>query len=210
MFTQNQNLSSFISKSDESNPTDIFSDSRLFKLIVESFFDGILILTDQGEWIESNEFARQICTQLTPSQSPSNSVPQEIWLACQALIESYNFSPQQSASIESEMITNRSIPLRIRVQWLKLNAINRPCLLVILEDRSQSVHNLAISEVDKYGLTPREAEVWLLSRAHYSRQEIAAELCISLNTVKKHLKNINAKRKLAFDLQEYRQTSLRS
>ncbi|GAB4198965.1 MAG: hypothetical protein Fur006_49240 [Coleofasciculaceae cyanobacterium] len=204
MFTQNPNLSSFITKSDESNSTDFLSDSSLFKLIVESFFDGILILTDQGEWVESNEFARQICTQLTPNQSRSNSVPQEIWLVCQSLIESYSFSPQQSASIESEMTANRSMPLRIRVQWLKLNAINRPCLLVILEDRSQSLHNLAISEVDKYGLTSREAEVWLLSRANYSRQRIAAELCISLNTVKKHLKNINAKRKMAFDLHEYR------
>jgi DNA-binding CsgD family transcriptional regulator len=204
MFTQNPNLSSFITKSDESNSTDFLSDSSLFKLIVESFFDGILILTDQGEWVESNEFARQICTQLTPNQSRLNSVPQEIWLVCQSLIESYSFSPQQSASIESEMTANRSMPLRIRVQWLKLNAINRPCLLVILEDRSQSLHNLAISEVDKYGLTSREAEVWLLSRANYNRQRIAAELCISLNTVKKHLKNINAKRKMAFDLHEYR------
>ena len=203
MFTQSPNLSTFITKSDESNPTDIFSDSPLFKLIVESFFDGILILNDQGEWVESNEFARQICTQLTPNQLSSNLVPQEIWLVCQALIKSYSFSPQQSESIESEITTNRSMPLRIRVQWLKLNAIHRPCLLVILEDRSQSLHNLAISEVEKYGLTPREAEVWLLSRANYNRQEIAAELCISLNTVKKHLKNIHAKRKMVFDLHEY-------
>lgn len=203
MFTQSPNLSTFIKPSDESAPPDLLSDSLLFKLIVESFFDGILILTDQGEWVESNEFARQICTQLTPNQLPSNLVPQEIWVVCQALIKSYSFSPQQSESIESEITTNRSRSLRIRVQWLKLNAIHCPCLLVILEDRSQSLHNLAISEVDKYGLTPREAEVWLLNRANYSRQEIAAELCISLNTVKKHLKNINAKRKMVFDLHEY-------
>jgi DNA-binding CsgD family transcriptional regulator len=203
MFTQSPNLSTFINQSAESIPPDFLSDTLLFKLIVESFFDGILILTDEGELIESNEFARQICTQLTPSQSPSNLVPQEIWLICQSLIKSYSFSPQQSDSIESEIITNRSMPLRIRVQWLKLNAIHRPCLLVILEDRSQSLHNLAISEVDKYGLTPRESDVWLLSRANYSRQEIAAELCISLNTVKKHLKNINAKRKMVFDLHDY-------
>ncbi len=67
---------------------------------------------------------------------------------------------------------------------------------MILEDRYQSTQNLAIAEVDKYRLTRREAEVWLLRRANYSRKDIAAELCISLDTVKKHLKNIHAKQEM--------------
>jgi DNA-binding CsgD family transcriptional regulator len=37
----------------------------------------------------------------------------------------------------------------------------------------------------------------LLRRANYTCKEIAAELYISLNTVKKHMKNIHAKREKA-------------
>lgn len=56
------------------------------------------------------------------------------------------------------------------------------------------MRNLAIAQAEHYGLTSREAEVWLLRQANYSCREIAAELYISLNTVKKHMKNIHAKR----------------
>jgi DNA-binding CsgD family transcriptional regulator len=65
--------------------------------------------------------------------------------------------------------------------------------LVTIEDRQQSTHNAALTDVKKYGLTPREAEIWLLRRANYSYKEIADRLFITLNTVKKHMKNIYAK-----------------
>jgi WD40 repeat protein len=45
----------------------------------------------------------------------------------------------------------------------------------------------------KHGLTPREQDIWLLYRTNYSYKQIANELNISLNTVKKHMKNIYAK-----------------
>jgi DNA-binding CsgD family transcriptional regulator len=68
-----------------------------------------------------------------------------------------------------------------------------PYLLVTIEDRNQSTQNLAIADAKKYGLTRRETEIWLLRRANYSYKEIADKLCISINTVKKHLKNIHIK-----------------
>ena len=46
----------------------------------------------------------------------------------------------------------------------------------------------------KCNLTSREQEIWSLRRSNYSYKEIAAELHITLNTVKKHLKNIYSKR----------------
>ncbi|MGB7440063.1 MAG: helix-turn-helix transcriptional regulator [Coleofasciculaceae cyanobacterium] len=174
--------------------TENASDNALLVGIIESFLDGILILTEQGECIQSNRLALQICQQLSQITAPSNSVPEEIWKACQALIESQSFYPGQPINIESEITLKNLTTLRIRVRRFKLNGIPHPCLLVILEDRCKSVQKLAISEVDKYGLTSREAEVWLLRRANYSYQEIADELYISINTVKKHMKNIQAKR----------------
>ncbi len=45
----------------------------------------------------------------------------------------------------------------------------------------------------KHGLTSREQDIWLLYRANYSYKQIAEELNISRNTLKKHMKNIHAK-----------------
>jgi DNA-binding CsgD family transcriptional regulator len=187
-------LHSFTTTSETLNTQASHLDNDLLQGLIEVFFDGILILTEQGECIQANNLARQICSQLTPTKSQLNSVPKEIWDVCQARIESRDFFPTVSMSIESEMASNQETPLRIRVRWFKLNAFPHPCLLVIVEDRCQSLQKLALAEVDKYGLTPREAEVWLLRCASYTYKEIATELYISLNTVKKHLKNIQLKR----------------
>lgn len=195
MLAQPSKLQTFFKKSATPTPGVLRSEKTFFKSIIESFLDGILILTEQGECIESNNLAQQICTQLTPNESPPQLVPKEIWTVCQPLLGSSRSYSKQAELIESEISTHQAITLRVRVQWLSLNALSRPCLLVILENRSQSLQNLAISEVNHYKLTPREAEVWLLSRANFTRQEIAAKLYISLNTVKKHLKNIQVKRK---------------
>ena len=194
LLTQSPRISSFISPSEKQNSSEKQADNVLLQGVIESFIDGILILTEQGEWVQVNDFARKICQQLTHGKLQPNSVPKEIWDVCQSLIESRNSYPNQPVILESEINTNKSVNLRIRVRWLKLNSISSPCLLVILEDRYQAIQNLAIAEVEQYGLTSREAEVWLLRRANYTCKEIAAELYISLNTVKKHLKNIHAKR----------------
>jgi DNA-binding CsgD family transcriptional regulator len=195
MLTQTPTKHNFISTLETSETQSRQSDITLLQRVIESFIDGILILTEQGEWVQSNEHARQICEKLTPGKLQPNSVPEEIWRVCRALIESRSSYPNQPVILESEITTDKQTPLRVRVRWFRLNAISSPCLLVILEDRYESIQNLAIAEVDKYGLTPREAEVWLLHRTNYSHKEIAEELYISLNTVKKHLKNIHAKRK---------------
>ena len=202
MLTQSSSLHSFISTLERQNPQPRQPDNILLQGVIESFFDGILILTEQGELVQANDLARQICEQLTQGKSQRNPVPQEIWRVCQALIESRSLYDNQPVIIESEITTDKLTPLRIRTRWLKLSAIKYPCLLVILEDRYQSVQNLVIAEVDKYGLTPREAEVWLLRRAKYALKEIATELSISLNTVKKHIKNIHAKRETVLYMEE--------
>ncbi len=49
------------------------------------------------------------------------------------------------------------------------------------------------ADVQKYGLTSREAAVWFFRQSNYSYKEIANKLFISVNTVKKHMKNIYAK-----------------
>lgn len=167
--------------------------------ILEGFIDGILILTEQGEWLHANNCARRICSQLSKGISQPDFVPKEIWTACKRLIDNLNLYPDQTITVEDEIQTGESTSYRVRAQWLNLDNMQRPCVLVTLEDRLQSIHNIAIAEGQRFGLTPREVEVWLRYRANYSYKDIASELYISHNTVKKHMKSIHAKRLSALE-----------
>jgi DNA-binding CsgD family transcriptional regulator len=175
--------------------------SSLLQAILEGLIDGILILSDQGEWIHANDCARRICHQLSRGIPQPDLVPQEIWNTCKRLIENLTLYPNQTVTVEDE-INAASVSYRLRAQWLNLDAIQSPCVLVTLEDRLQSIQSTAIAEGHRYGLTPREAEVWLRYRANYSYKDIASELYISHNTVKKHMKSIHAKRQSALEAPE--------
>lgn len=174
-----------------------------FQGLIEGFIDGILILTQQGEWINANNNARKICNILEPNLSQPNNIPAEIWQVCQTLVDSQSLYPNQPVIVESEVKTHQLRALRIRARWIQLEAFNDACLLVILEDRYQSMQRTVIAESKQYGLTPRESEVWLLRRLDYTFQAIADQLFISLNTVKKHMKNIRAKQEMANLLNAY-------
>lgn len=172
----------------------------LLQGVIEGFIDGILILTDRGELVHANTQAHQISHQLIQGRSQPNAVVQEIWRVCASLRESHELFPDRTIIIESEVATEASAIYRIRARSLKLGESERIFLLVTLEARHQELKNLAIADINNYNLTPREAEVWLLRQTKHSYKEIAAKLYITINTVKKHLKNIYAKQ------QEYLQT----
>lgn len=168
----------------------------LFQSVLESLTDGILILTEQGDWIYENQQARQLCQQLNRNAVPVNAVPQAIWQVCQALIDSRNFYSDRPVMIESEVTCDQGSVVRIRTRWLTLSDAHHPYLIVLLEDCQASMKSRAIGEIHQYQLTPRQAEVWLLHRLGYSYREIAAELYIAFDTVKKHMKDIHAKQRV--------------
>jgi len=167
--------------------------SYVLKAALESLADGILILTKEGEVVHGNEFANRLCQELIPCDEPGVGLPHEVWRVCQSLIDSREMFPGTKICIESELLVATGVKLEIRAKWLELNHGNDDLILVSLEDSYQSSQDAAIADVHMYGLTNREAEVWLLRRASFSYQEIANKLYISINTVKKHLKNIYAK-----------------
>jgi DNA-binding CsgD family transcriptional regulator len=160
--------------------------------VLEGFVDGILIVNPEGELVFANTPGTHICQQINADRD--HSLPEEVWRSCEALIESRELYGDRPLVIESEITAGNSKTFRIRVQWLKLEGLQQPCLLVRLEDQHQSLQSLAVTEAKKYGLTPREAEVWFLKRCNLSRKEIAAQLYITIDTVKKHLGNIQSKR----------------
>ena len=167
----------------------------LLQGVVECLPDGIMILTDRGELTYDNSCARQICLALRTDAScadPHADVPSQIWRCCQALIESHA-QYQQAIVIEDEIQT-ATATIRIRVRWLDPEQLEHPLLLVTLEDQRQSAQYRAYTEAHRYRLTERETEVWLLKRAGMTYKAIAAKLHIAEDTVKKHIKNIHARR----------------
>ena len=167
----------------------------LLQGVVECLPDGIMIVTDRGELTYDNSCARQICLALRTDDSCADSnvdVPSQIWRCCQALIESHT-QYQQAIVIEDEIQT-ATATIRIRVRWLDPEQLEHPLLLVTLEDQRQSAQYRAYTEAHRYRLTERETEVWLLKRAGMTYKAIAAKLHIAEDTVKKHIKNIHARR----------------
>jgi DNA-binding CsgD family transcriptional regulator len=162
---------------------------RLLLSVLECLVDGVLLLDPKGQVMYANSMAGQICDQFPGVTGTKPPLPAEVWNTCQALVESRELYGDRPLVLE-ETLGN----YRIRVQWMETEAFAEPCLLVRLEDQQQSLVSLAIAEAKKYGMTPREAEVWKLRMAKLSRKEIALRLYISIDTVKKHLGNIQLKR----------------
>ncbi|GAB4475089.1 MAG: hypothetical protein OHK0037_36240 [Elainellaceae cyanobacterium] len=166
----------------------------LLQAIFESFIDGVLIVSDRGEVIYANRSAHEICRMLSSDGLKAMQLPSQIWRVCQMLVNNRALHQDTTVILEDEILTSSSSPLRIRVEWIALESVERPCLRVTLEDRMQSARKRAIAERERYGLTEREAEVWLLRHLNWKYKAIAANLHITVDTVKKHVHNIYAKR----------------
>ncbi|MUG95226.1 helix-turn-helix transcriptional regulator [Scytonema sp. UIC 10036] len=162
--------------------------------VIESLQDGILILTKTGELVHANTSAHHILAQLNQDRERSGVVPNAIWNLCRSLLENKNFFPEESIVLSNEIALDKATVFRVRVRWLNVDKLHHSCFLVTLENRYESLKNIALTEIQKYDLTPREAEIWCLYRAKFSYKEIANQLYITVNTVKKHMKNIHAKR----------------
>lgn len=172
------------------------TNQQFFHAVMEGFFDGVMILTQQGDVFHVNQRALELCNLLgTDACHQADSLPPCLWAVCEQLIEGRDMFPEHNLVLTQTLdcIERRSV--RVRVQWLELEAEDNLFLLVILEDQTETAKAAALLDSVRFGLTSRETEVWILRSINYSYDEIAAELFITLNTVKRHLKSIYAKRK---------------
>ncbi|MBF2065531.1 MAG: helix-turn-helix transcriptional regulator [Calothrix sp. C42_A2020_038] len=172
---------------------NINSPKDLWEIILDGLEDSILIFTQYGELIHANSNARNIYYAVNSNSQNTQILFTSIKNLCQSLIE-YDFDSEDNLIVSDEVVLNNLEVFRVRVRWLNVARYNLRYLLVTIENRYASVKNAAITEAKKYHLTQREAEIWCLYRAKSTYKQIAKQLYISVNTVKKHMKNIHAKR----------------
>lgn len=171
----------------------------LLHAVMEGLMDGVMIVNEAGKVLQANRSAQQICRKLNRQSKAAQSkpLPPEIWRICQAVLSSRELFPEHQIVPEDEITLENSAVLRIRAQWIQSfsEADAQPCLLVLLEDRAQSIQSLAASDIHRYALTPCEGRVWQMRLEGCSYREIADRLYISENTVKKHVRSVLAKRR---------------
>ncbi|MGF1516785.1 MAG: helix-turn-helix transcriptional regulator [Nodosilinea sp.] len=166
----------------------------LLNAVLEGFVDGILVLAEDGTCVHSNQKGRAICRDLGGGNG-ANFLPVGIQVMSRHLVESREAFPETLLELTQEFTSHSGQQIRARVKWLDLPVTAQSYLLVSLENKTRSAQSTALIEAVQYKLTPRERAVWVLKRANRTYEEIAKELYITVNTVKRHMKSIYVKRK---------------
>ena len=167
----------------------------IFRAALASLQDGFIIVSHTGEIIQINEPAQRICHLLTEAAA---TLPAEFWQLCQSALRNQNV---HNVGIDADIILPELGAVRVRVQNIYQD--DPPYFLIVLEDRQQTMRNKALSDAALYGLTERETEVWQMRLRGLAYKEISTTLWISVDTVKKHVKNILAKQRSHQDEMEY-------
>ena len=170
----------------------------ILRAILGNLQDGFIIASQTGEIEQINLPAERICDAL---DSKDSRLPGEIWHVCQAALKNKDVLSFNKIGIDADIILPNIGPVRIRVQNISARQISS--LLIVLEDRQQSIRNKALSDAALYGLTERETEVWQMRLRGLAYKEISTTLWITVDTVKKHVKNILAKQRSHQDELEY-------
>ncbi len=167
------------------------AEDALWSALLESMPIGVLVLTTLLQLVYANDKAIGICERLEKSNSP---LPIAVIALCQRMIGE---DEPIAEPLVMEYQEQSEQFFRLQARWLCANAEAQPLLLVQIEDCLATLYEELALEQQKYDLTDREAEVWVLLRQDYSYQQISERLNISLNTVKTHVKNVYSKRKNA-------------
>jgi len=187
------------------NPASTWSnefDSQRAIAELETRLGNYLLLNETGNVLYVSDPVRALMPQLSSCSNTLEKAPlisRELALICQTLRQSRSHFPHQSWTIDCTIFTKQGHALQVRARWINLTQYEQPCILMLLENSQQIVQDLLCAETKDWGLTSREQEVYLLHHEGKSYGEIAERLCITLNTVKKHMRNINAKRRAVSD-----------
>lgn len=182
----------------------------LWSSLLESLPQGVVVLSRGLQPVYFNQKAKE-CAQLLGAGVPE--LPSVISEVCHRLLR--QSGADRPIVVECQVARNET--LRISARWLAAFQPGQGCevrhsqpkddrptyILVFLENCTEALRQELHIEQQKYDLTDRESEVWVLLRQEYSYQEIAKLLQISLNTVKTHVKNVYAKKRSCMDREKF-------
>lgn len=170
--------------------------SSLLKTALDNLVDGLLIVAASGRVLQANATAERVCGSLTVSDVSLpgiSQMPAVLWRLCSPIFKNIAGGAHLGGEFDITNVDHQ--PIRVRIQPLDLKVQEEDCLMLILEDRHQAYRRRAVADGQRYGLTPREVDVWERRLQEQSYDAIAKALFITENTVKKHVKNILAKRR---------------
>ncbi|MGD1855865.1 MAG: LuxR C-terminal-related transcriptional regulator [Leptolyngbyaceae cyanobacterium] len=176
--------------------------SALLQTALDSLVDGLLIVAASGRVLQANTMAVQVCQTLVSTDTPKSQItqmPEVLWSLCCPVFRNIASGIETHLGLEIDITDPQHQSIRVRIQPLDLKVHQENCLMLILEDRRQAYRRRAIADGRRYSLTPREMDVWELRLQETPYETIAQTLFITENTVKKHVKNILAKRRLHDD-----------
>ncbi|MGA7932303.1 MAG: helix-turn-helix transcriptional regulator [Kovacikia sp.] len=157
--------------------------------------DGVLIITEEKKVIFANECACRILRQINQDQENTEPIPREINYLCNSLSDIRRMFPGQHWMMTTKICISSAVTFNVHARYMKLDTLGKYCIVLVLKDQYQLIKTIAVEEAQKFNLTDRETEIWLLQRANYTYKQIASELFIAPNTVKKHMQNIHLKQK---------------
>ncbi|MBU6230105.1 MAG: hypothetical protein KGQ93_10475 [Cyanobacteria bacterium REEB459] len=157
--------------------------------------NGILIITEGKQVLYANDCACRILRQISQERNAPEAIPTEISYLCNSAADARRRFPEQHWIIKTKICISSSIAFTVTARYMKLDTLNKYCIVLELKDQYQLIKGIAMEEAQHYGLTDRETEIWTLQRANYTYKQIADELFIAPNTVKKHMQNIHLKQK---------------
>ncbi len=161
-----------------------------------------MVLTEQGQVLYIGDYLKRTLSSAGPyindgEGSGEAAISPEFAFVCQILRASRSRFPQQNWTIHCNIFTKTGHALGVHASWVKPQPAQSAYILITVEDSQQIAQEILRHEVRAWGLTPREQEVWLLNRQGHTYGQMAEQLCITLNTVKKHMRSIHAKRRAA-------------
>ncbi|MEL7053935.1 MAG: helix-turn-helix transcriptional regulator [Cyanobacteria bacterium J06588_5] len=164
--------------------------ASILRAVLGNLQDGFIIADHTGTIEQINLPGERICDLLNAKE---NQLPIEIWQVCKAALNNKEALSYEDIGIDADIILPNMGTVRIRAQNISIG--QQPFLLIVLEDRQQTIRNKALSDAALYGLTEREREIWQMRLRGDAYKDISATLWISVDTVKKHVKNILAKQR---------------
>lgn len=200
--TFNANFCSFASGSREacdysSKSAQYSSPPDPLKSILLDGLGGIILFDDQDQLIYINQKARAIVTKITQLSDEIQPIPREILHIKKFMREARSKFHRQSWLSQSTIFVDCLTVFQIYARWIQEDSSSNNYLLLNMEDQNQFSQKIALNEAKRLGLTAREQDVWLLHQADYTYKQIAEQLNITPNTVKKHMKSILTKQRLA-------------